>query len=1531
MAKEQAIIHIPKWAKIVGGVILTPIILVVLLAVALYLPPVQKWAVDKASEYASKETGMDISVNGVHLAFPLDLSVEGVRCMKQNDSIPQITDTIALVKQAIVDVQFLPLLDGNVVINQIELNEAHFNTSDFIHEARVKGYVGRLLIDNTPPPVATVALDSSVVRLSNIVLDKARVNVELSDTVPPDTTETENLWKIYAKQLTVHNSDVVIHMPRDTQRIGVKLGDAKATDGFFDLNKGLYQIQRLNLAQSAVSYDLPPYSTHIPASSNPIKAFDANHISLSDINLNVDSIYYCESDIRLKISEASLKERSGLILSSLKADVNIDSTKLKVDGMLATPYSKASIDFSMQPNAIDSLDIDNGLMDAKIDANIGSQDLLIFSNGFVDKKIARSIPRYPLSIKGEAHGNMKQMSISQMSIDWPATLSAKGKGTISVTPRMSLSMHTDVRTYNLNFVKSMLDPSTARMINIPSMRANADISYNENGNINANIKAYEGRGTLTAKLKGNLNNNNLDIDAKARSLNVNHFVKGYNLSNVDADASLHGGRLMADVNSHAGDVVGNFSVNGTMGKNITDLAITTDLNRVDLYKFGITEKPMSLGLNSNLALKTDMREYYEVKGIIYGLSVTDTATTNLDDEIALDILTRRDTTKVNVDCGDFSMRMNAQGGYKWLMGCGDRMQKAVEKQLKARTIDQQALRNCLPMMTLSLHSGQENPVYRSLKFMDIDYSMIDLNMRTSREDGIFGDLTMHGMKTQGYKLDTISVNIVSTNEPMDIKYRAHIQNRPPNEYVFDALIDGKLLEHGIVTGVRLFDNKNELALRLGAEATMEENGIKLHFVPRNPTLGYDIFTLNENNYLLLDKRNRIHANIDLLAQDGTGLKVYDNLDETQLDENETTEDYNNDDYLQDLTLSVNKLNIGRLMSSLPYAANIDGILNGDFHVIQNADESFALSSDLNVNNMVYEGCDIGNIGTQFTYLPKNDGSHYVDGIILKDDVEVGDITGAYNFDTDAINAKMNFKKFPLQLVNGFVPDQIIGLEGTAEGTLSVVGTTKKPNVDGELFLEDAALLSVPYGVRMRFDNDPVRIQNSRLLFENFQMYAANDEPLLAHGWVDFADLDHINLDLRTRAKNFKIIDAKENSKSEAYGEMYVNFFAFIRGELDKLSVRGKVDILPSTNLYYILRDSPITTDNQLKDLVTFTDLENTDSITVTRPTIDGMNMDFTIAVQEGAHIKCWLDGAHSNYLDLIGNGSLRYVYVNEETKLTGRYTITEGEMKYSLPVIPLKTFVIDDGSYLEWTGEIMNPRLHITAKETMKSNVNIDGVNQMVTFRTGVILSKTLNDMGLEFTIEAPENQVISDELNMKSAEERGKLAVTMLTTGMYLSDGNTSNFSMNSALNSFLQSQINSIAGNALRTIDLSFGMESSTEQDGTMHNDYTFKFAKRFWNNRLSISVGGKVSSGPDVSGQNKSFFNNVELQYRLSETSNKYLQMFYKRSVYDYLEGYLSEYGAGYLWKKKAQTLKGIFGKDPVFIPQRTTRRDSLERKK
>jgi hypothetical protein len=283
----------------------------------------------------------------------------------------------------------------------------------------------------------------------------------------------------------------------------------------------------------------------------------------------------------------------------------------------------------------------------------------------------------------------------------------------------------------------------------------------------------------------------------------------------------------------------------------------------------------------------------------------------------------------------------------------------------------------------------------------------------------------------------------------------------------------------------------------------------------------------------------------------------------------------------------------------------------------------------------------------------------------------------------------------------------------------------------------------------------------------------------------------------------------------------------------------------------------------------------------------------------------------------------------DNLRLTGRYTLSNGEMKYSLPVIPLKTFTIQDGSYVEFTGEPMNPTLNITATERTKATVtNASGVGRSVDFDCGVIITKTLNDMGLEFTLDAPEDMQLHSELMAMSVEQRGKLAVTMLTTGMYLADGNTGSFSMNSALSSFLSSEISSLTGNALRTLDLSFGMDKTTDASGMSHTDYSFKFAKRFMNNRLKVAVGGKVSTGAELQQRNNSFFDNVSFEYRLDNTANKYLNFYFQNNSYDWLDGYTQKYGGGFLWRRSMQKFTDIFR---FKEPQRTTpvmRRDTLK---
>lgn len=606
------------------------------------------------------------------------------------------------------------------------------------------------------------------------------------------------------------------------------------------------------------------------------------------------------------------------------------------------------------------------------------------------------------------------------------------------------------------------------------------------------------------------------------------------------------------------------------------------------------------------------------------------------------------------------------------------------------------------------------------------------------------------MVVQGVQLDTIRALVHTKGDT--IRYSARIENNKKNpQYVFRALVDGELQEKGSDIKAKLYDANNKLGLDVGLAALMQDNGIKVSLTDTHPILGYKKFKANADNYLMLSDDQRVSANLLLTASGGMGVRVYSN------DENE--------DALQDITVSLSKFNLDKVLSVIPYMPDISGIMDGDFHVIQTKEE-FSVSSNLKIDNLVYEKCPMGDVGSEFVYMPKSDGSHYVDGILTYEGENVATVKGTYQSEgAGYLNATVGLDKIPLHFINGFVPDQLLGLKGYGEGELAVKGALNKPHVEGEVYLDSAYLISEPYGISMRFDDDPVRIVDSKLLFENFMMYANNESPLNLQGNLDFSNVDRMTLDLRMRAQNFLLIDAKENLRSEAFGKAYVNFFAMMKGPLTSLQMRGKLDVLGNTDMTYVLRESELSTDSQLDELVKFTDFKSGKEETIVRPAIEGFDMMLSMSIDESAHILCALNEEKTNYIDLMGGGDLQMKYNPvDNIRLTGKYTLNNGAMKYSLPIIPLKTFTIQDGSYLEFTGDPFNPILNITATENMKSTVNEgQGTGRSVDFVCGVKLTQTLSKPGIQFIISAPNDMTMQDELNTMSIEERGKLQLRCL------------------------------------------------------------------------------------------------------------------------------------------------------------------------
>ena len=1517
---------IMKW---MAGIFLAPVILVLLLAIAIYLPPVQNWVADKVAEYASETTGMEISVEKVCLVFPLDLGVDGVRIIRQDDAIPQRRDTIADMRRAVVDVRLLPLFSKRVEIDRLDIYDLKLNTSDMIEAARVKGSLALLSLESHG-----IDLGEETVRLDKAVIDGAHVDVAMSDSVPEDTTESENRWRIGLNVLTVTNSDVTVHTPNDTLQIYALLKDVEARQGQFDLHEGCYAVAGVEWRNGTLRYD----NNCEPRR----KGLDFNHIALEDVNIALDSLRLHSPDLRVTVRECGMREKSGLTLASLTGRVEMDSTQMRLDALrLTTPTSELKGDICLDLNVMDAKN--PGKVETAVEASLSKADLLL-AMGDMPEAFRQQWPARPLAVKAEVRGNMRRIDVRNASISLPQAVDIRVEGGADYPTdmeRIKADIHIDAKTKDLSFVKTLLSRDLQGMVCIPPTHAVADINV-RGRTVKAAFDVSEGRGKIEGKAAYDMTGEAYSASVSARAFQIQHYVRGlglgdfsgkaevrgrgldffsprstmtanarvedfrygkWNFDNVSLAASLADGRAKMDVRSGNSLIDGTIALDALMSKETIQATLTSEIFNADLYAMKIAEAPLAVSGCAHIDIATDMDEYYMLQGTAGDISIISKEQTYHPDDMTIDLLTHRDTTHAVADCGDFHLRADLDGGYKYLLGISGKILKEIERQWAARDIDGQALRQTLPTASVYLSMGKENPAARALERYGMTLADVYADIRTSPETGINGEIILDTLKTNGVQIDNIRATLESDDK--DIRYRLDVHNDRDNpQYAFTAAVNGMIMPNGISVDMTMEDIKGRKIIGLSTTAGVEQEGIRLAFADRKQTIGYKDFAVNSDNYIFLSRDMRVSADVKLRADDGRGLQVYtydDNLEA-----------------LQDITFSLNRLDLAEILSVIPYMPKVSGIMDGDFHVIQTASD-LSVSSSVAFDNLVYEGCPIGNISSEFVYIPMEDGTHHIDGILMKDDVEIGSVIGGYNPENGGtIDVAVNMQKMPLGIINGFIPDQIIGLEGTGEGVLTVKGSVSKPDVNGEVFLQDAALISVPYGIRMRFDDDPVRIIGSKLLLENFQMYAGNGQPLVMMGHLDFGNLDNITADLRMMGQNLLIIDVKETRRSEAYGKAYVNFYGKVSGALDQLDMRGNLEVLPTTNLYYILRDSPITTDNRLKELVTFTNLDAEEQLSLSRPSVNGLYMDLTVDVRQGAHVTCWLNSNHTNYLDILGEGSLRMRYVQDEVLLTGKYTIASGEMKYSLPVIPLKTFVISEGSYMEFTGDIMNPKLHITAMEENRASVDINGINQIVLFKCGVAISKTLQDMGLEFLIEAPENQTISDELQAKSMEERGKLAVTMLTTGMYLAENNTSSFTMNSALSAFLQSEINNIAGSALRTLDLSVGLENSTDETGHIRTDYAFKFAKRFWNNRLSISVGGKISTGSDVSGQNNTFFDNVELQYRTSDTSNQYLQLFYKRAVYDFLEGYVGEYGAGYLWKRKLQNFKDIFkSKEPTYL--------------
>lgn len=1523
------------------AIVLCPILLVLLLCVLVYLPPVQDWLVGIATEKISEATGKKVSVEKLRITPLLDIDLRGLLILSPqrfHDHDLQVyaadgsdrlhPDTLVYAQSCVVDLNFSSLFQGRIAVDAFDLQKARVDTQDMLDEMVLDGRLGHFAFD-----VHDINLRHRHLRLSQAQLDGCDLDIALRDTVvvDEDTTSTDIPWRVFFQHLKLDDTHVTFHTVRDSMRVEASVEKMRLKKGLMDLDQQLLNVQDFRLMAPRVAYDMP----YTPRTASGI---DASHVLLSDVETRLGVLTYDLRSGRLRTRLDQLKgkeEHSGLTLSQLSASVELDTARVHLtDVRLETPSSKLRAEVDMDWSALTPHH--RGRLDASLSADFSKQDILLLAGESLPGEILDLYPDRMLTAEALLTGNIDSVELRSLRLQMPEMLDVSlsgAAGHVLDAKHLAADLHWDAQTWDVSLLQRMFG---LQGFSIPALTFTGDTHIHD-GRYAIEGDLAQGGGLLRLDARYDTSQDRYEALLDARQFTVTNFypldsvltvtaradVKGRGTDLLSPSSSLHalvdvdrmnyGRRDVSRIHLDALMQQGRSSVNfrsanqlldadgcidvTVAGRKIDDAIFSIDMRGIDLYSLGITQQPLSLSMAMHMNGKTDLKKHHWLQGSVQAITVQTADTVYYPKDITTELLLEPDTLYAFLSAGDLRLHANSNLGVEEVIADAQRYWAELQRQVEEKNFDQTRLRTLLPEMDLCIESGRQNPLANIAHMMGYTYNEFDIDVHTDTLSGINGHGWIHEVNTGAIVLDTVQFQLAQGKQGMELVSRI-CNGRHNPDITFDARLRATLSPHDASLALVYYDDKGKKGVDLGAQATFHDRSIRLHLMPLRPILAYRYFTVNEDNYIQLDSVGRIDASLDLLADDGTGLKVYT---------------MDNDQAEQDITVSINQLNLGELCSVLPYMPLVTGFLHGDVHLLK-TDGILSVGADVMVDDMAYEGVKMGRVGFNGAYMPNEDGSHYVDGFLTQDEQEVATFTGMYQSkgETDHLDADLELLRFPLAMVNGMLGD-MVQLSGYFNGGIHVEGSTSQPVVDGRIVTESMHLLSPSYSVDLRVPDDTIPVLHNRLDLSRLKAYATGSRPLQLGGYVDFADLDRIRLEVSANARNFELINAPKNRSAEAYGKVYVDLNLLVRGLLNDLSVTGNLSVLGNTDLTYVLKDSPITIDDEMADLVTFVDFS--DTVTVEKPqpaTPSNLNMRLGINIDQSALLHVLLSEDGANYANIEGGGNLTLTYDERRgLQLHGRYTILQGRMNYTLMVVTLKDCDIASGSYVDFNGDPFNPRLSISASERLNTTITENQTPRSVAFDVGLNVSQTLDNMGLEFTLEAPEDMNLQNEIAQMTAEQRGRVAVTLMATGMYIVEGkSTGGFNTTNALNSFLNSQISQITGKALNTVDLSLGVQNTNTATGSITTDYSFRFAKRFWGNRISLIVGGKVSSGSEAENTGLTLIDNVSIEYRLDESATRYVTVYYDNSYESILEGRVAEMGAGLVLRRKTTKLGELF---------------------
>ncbi len=613
-----------------------------------------------------------------------------------------------------------------------------------------------------------------------------------------------------------------------------------------------------------------------------------------------------------------------------------------------------------------------------------------------------------------------------------------------------------------------------------------------------------------------------------------------------------------------------------------------------------------------------------------------------------------------------------------------------------------------------------------------------------------------------------------------------------------------------------------------------------------------------------------------------------------------------------------------------YDIDLDGVLVGTLG-ISGMKENLSFSSDLELDGFYVNGQEVGDVVASAKWYEPSE-SVFVNMEIYSNSFGKGqhESVGLIGFyypkkKRDNLKFDMFLDEFKLNTVSPFITSVTNRMGGYANGNLNIRGSVNEPVILGDIKLRHASC-NVNYLNTYYTINDDIKLEHDKIVFNNVVVKDTIGNSATVNGAIRHKHLKDFNFDLTIDCDNFLALNIPDYQAKGFYGTAVADGTVTINGPVN--DVKMTINALTKDGTVI---DIPLSGSTSVdNDFIVFVK-KNVEADTLVETYVPevkkedkNFTMDLSVEANSDAVVNIFLP-QNMGSINARGSGNINIGLDSDIFELKGDYVITSGTFNFTLEMVKRK-FTLRRGGTLRWTGDPTDADIDIVGVYRTKSSltslgtlvVDSTALTNNINVDCIIRLSDKLMNPTITFGIELPnakedtKNLVYSviDTTNQAVMAQQ-VLSLMVLGSFAYTAGSNISRFGTTSYY-SVITSQLSSWLSQISKDFDIGINY---TPDDQLTNEELEVALSTQLFDDRLTIEGNfGVIRGNRSDADEANNLVGDVDLTFRLTKrlSLKAYNHTNIKNNYYYYSYENYSDFtqGIGLSFSQSFDNIREIF---------------------